>query len=115
MTTEGKNQVINYEAKAIRKETPQWLVRFLIWFCGILMGAGGMGLTVVAQVHTNTIEIGHLKETDRQIIDQARVDRESFDKRMSLVVDLVGKQLESERELITLIKVQRQIQQPQKP
>ena len=76
-----------------------------------LLGAIGSGMTIVSQVHVDSVRID-------QVRDQQKVDRESFDKRVEIMAGLVEKiidgqnqQLQLDRELIALIKLQNGINQ----
>ena len=80
---------------------------------GGLSGFGISQVAVVAEVKGQAIEIGHLQRADDEIRAQAKIDRESYDKRMEMVIRLVESLLATQREsvastreLITLIKLQ---------
>lgn len=69
----------------------------------VLVGFLISQLTVVAEVKKNSQEIAHLKEN----LDQSKTD---FNERMRNMTNLVAEQTRLTTELVTLIKVQNQIQ-----
>lgn len=84
----------------------KWINETLKWACGVLIGILITIGSVVGQTRENTVQINNIKDQQKVLTDQQKSDRESFDKRMQMVVSVIEDSNKTTRDLITVIKMQ---------
>lgn len=85
------------------------LVGVLIALFGASLGFGGSQMFIVGDVKANTSNINNLKDADVAIRATQIVDTQRTSAEMNRLSDLFGKNLELNRELIQLVRVQNEL------